>query len=81
MRSKIAHGKTTKLVDGQMVPQICSCAILVLTDVLACKDCVVALCTSRSAGTEQLTVMSRPCDTSVSRANANLRVANYLIRL
>lgn len=65
MRSNIAHEKTIKLVDGQTVPQIRSCAILVLTDVLACKVCVVELFTSRPVGTEQLTVMSRPCDTSV----------------
>ncbi len=47
MRSNIAHEKTIKLVDGQTVPQIRSCAILILTDVLACKDCVVELFTSR----------------------------------
>jgi len=81
IRSEIAHGKTTKLVDGHMVPQVCACPTIVLTDVPASKDCAVALCTSRSAATGQLTVMSRPCDTAVLCANLKLRVANYLVRL
>lgn len=33
MWSKIAHGKTIKLVDGQVVPQLCSCSNNVVTDV------------------------------------------------
>ena len=79
--SKIAHGKTVKLFDGQVMSQICACSKAVLTDVPATYDCVVALCSSRSAAIENLTVISRPCNTVVLCANAKLRVANYLVRL